>query len=158
MKLFAYVAIFVLGGSATFGQTSGETVHKVPFGTEKPASPEEWRLKLVTRLMTLPSPLHNGAVQLHGMGDEAAVDVIKALASEPSLTVAEQQTVLDIVHMSFEQTASIVELVHRQPLATLFLLQYLGSVASDATTKQRVTEELVFVRSTAPPTASGAIK
>jgi hypothetical protein len=44
-----------------------------PFPTDnRPITGEEWRLKLVERLMSIPSPVTAGAVQLHGMGDEAA--------------------------------------------------------------------------------------
>jgi hypothetical protein len=55
----------------------------------RPVTGEEWRLKLVEHLMSIPSPVTNGAVQLYGMGDEAAVDVIKILSEKPSLTPEE---------------------------------------------------------------------
>jgi hypothetical protein len=125
-----------------------------PFPTDnRPLSGEEWRLKLVERLMSLPSPVANGAAQLWGMGDEVAVDVLMTLSASPSLMPKSIPSVLDIIHMAFEKPPSIIEPVNRRPQAATFLLQYLNSTTSDDTIKERITKETAFVQSS---TASSA--
>lgn len=157
MKLFNVVVVFVVALGAAYGQ--GDVVIPLPGGGRattakaRPAepipnsmTPEEFRLKEIAWYLSLSSPLQTGAVQLHGMGDEAAIDVLKILGDKPSLSVGEQHTALDIVHRSFEQPASILNPAHRKPAATLFLLRFLGTTAQDATVKARIQEETKFVQ------------
>jgi hypothetical protein len=118
-----------------------------PFPTDnRPLTGEEWRLNLVERLMSFPSPVTNGAFQLYGMGDEAAVDVIKILSAKPSPSLDEIQATLDIVHMAFQHPESIIEPVNQKPRAALFLLQHLASTTSDGLLAERITNELGFLR------------
>jgi hypothetical protein len=147
------VAVFLCVGVVQAQQLFRQ---KAPFPYNPPRSAEEFKLTLVERLISLPSPVTVGAVQLHGMGDEAAVDVLKILGVKPSLTAAQQQATLDVLHMAFEQPASIIDPVNEKPQAAAFLLQYLGSTTTDAAVKQRIAEETAFVQAASaatPPTA-----
>jgi hypothetical protein len=87
------------------------------------------------------------------MGDEAAVDVLKVLSAKPSLTPAELESVLDIIHMAFEP-AAISEPVNQKPLAAVFLLEYRNSTTTDATIRQRITEETTFVQAASVPSST----
>jgi hypothetical protein len=145
MKTFSLTAIVVLGLGAAYGQDPLILMVKRP-ADNRPLSGEEWRLKLVARLLSFPSPVKNGAIQLHGMGDEAGVDLLKILEGETSLTVSESQAALDIIHMAFEQPDSIIDPVNKTPQATTSLLQYISSKSSDSAVQQRVTVETAFVR------------
>ena len=147
MKTFRIAAIFVLGVGAAYGQTQPTLQERQGFPTDnRPLSGEEWRLKLVERLMSFPSPVKNGAIQLRGMGDEAAVDLLTILGGKSSLTVGDCQAALDIIHMAFEQPDSIISPVNKTPQATTSLLQYLSSNSSDSTVQQRIVKETAFVR------------
>lgn len=130
--------------------TTGSGIHFGPHPSNDPSTPEEWRLSLVARLIALPSPVHNGAPQLYGMGDEAATDIVRILGTRAPLTVAEQRSTLDVIHMSFEHPESIVDPNYRKPLATLFLLQYIGTATEDASIRNRVNAELEFARAIKP--------
>ncbi len=103
--------------------------------------------------MSLPSPVTNGAFQLYGMGDEAAVDVLKVLSTKPSLTYEEMQATLDIVHMAFQHPESIIEPVNRKPRAALFLLQYLASTNGAPTA--RIATETKFLQPVTLPSRGG---
>lgn len=121
----------------------------------RPLSGKEWRLKLVERLMSLPSPVTNGAAQLWGMGDEVAVDVLKTLSASPSMMPTSTPSVLDIIHRAFEKPGSIIEPANRRPQAATFLLQYLNSTTADEAIKQRITKETAFVQASTASSATG---
>lgn len=146
----SYIATFAL--LVGFGSAYPQQIPKTPFPVDNsPISGEQWRLKLVEYLISLPSPVSFGAVQLHGMGDEAAADIVKLLGERPTRTSAELQSALDVIHMAFEQPASIIEPAHRKPMAALFLMQHLAS-SSDETVKERITKERKFLDAlTVPP-------
>ena len=136
-------------------------IQRQPFPTDnRPITGEEWRLQLVEHLMSFPSPVTKGKAQLYGMGDEAAVDVIKILGERPPLSWDEIQSTLDIVHMAFEHPDSIIEPVNRKPRAALFLLPYLASTTSDPLIAERIKNELAFVRgaAVAPGPDSSTVK
>jgi hypothetical protein len=121
-----------------------------PFPTDnRPVSGEEWRLKLVARLMSLPSPVTNGAMQLYGMGDEAGADVVKVLSENPSPTALQIQAALDILHMAFAHPESISKPENQKPQAAIFLLRYFGSISGDANVKERLDQETVFMQTAA---------
>jgi len=50
-----------------------------PGGAHPKYSAEEFRLLTIKRLMERPSPLQVGDAQLHRLGDQAAVDIMKIL-------------------------------------------------------------------------------
>jgi len=138
---------------SVFGQMAPA---KKPFPTDnRPLTGEEWRLELVTHLTTFPSPVTNGAVQLHGMGDEAAVDVIKAFSDKTDLTDADASAALDIVHLAFEKPDSIIEPVNRKPRAALFLLRWLSAMSVSDTVKIRIADETAFLKSQAIQKSAG---
>jgi hypothetical protein len=131
--------VVVLGFANANAQNSGPVSFRKAFPTDnRPLSGEEWRLKLIERLMSLPSPVTEGAVQLYGMGDEAAVDVLKVLSTKPAPTAGEIEAALDIVHMAFEHPESIISDVNQKPQAASFLLQYFDSRTNDGNVKQRI--------------------
>jgi hypothetical protein len=147
MKTFSLNAMVVLGLSTAFGQTQPTIVERQPFPTDnRPLSGEEWRLKLVARLLSFPSPVKNGAIQLHGMGDEASVDLLKILGGKNLLTVPDSQAALDIIHLAFEQPDSIIDPANKTPQATISLLHYISSKSTDSAVQQRVIKETAFVR------------
>jgi hypothetical protein len=107
----------------------------------KPLSGEEWRLQLVERLIASPDPVTNGAVHLWGMGDEAAVDVIKVLGAKPSMSSTEMQASLDIIHVAFEHPESIISPANRKPQAALFVMKHFASAIDDSVVKERIAQE-----------------
>jgi hypothetical protein len=90
------------------------------------------------------SPLTVGNAQLHRLGDQAAVDIMRVLG-EKTLTEAQMPTVLDMLHKAFERPAAIVNHSNRAPRATSFLLQVLDTSAQDQSIKQRIAETKAFV-------------
>jgi hypothetical protein len=151
---------------------------KMPFPADNtPMTGDEWRLKLVTRLISLPSPVTNGVAQLHGMGDEASVDILKIVAASAStqearssllkdiqngsynaigaalgtqklLTDAQVASALDIIHMAFEQPQSVTNPDDKKSArASICVLRYLNSIAKEYATKQRIAAEFGFVQS-----------
>ncbi len=104
--------------------------------------------------MSLPSPVTNGAAQLYGMGDEAAVDVLKVLGTKSTVSNTEAQAILDIVHVAFEHPEAITEPVNQKPRAGLLLLQYLASSTSDGTLMERIAKERAFLRSVKVPSSA----
>jgi hypothetical protein len=112
---------------------------------------------LVERLIALPSPVKAGAVQLYGMGDEAAVDILRILGARGPLTVAEERSALDVVDMAFEHPNSIIDPNYRSPGATVFLLRFISGSTGDQSVKDRATtllDRLRNLRSTAGPSAA----
>jgi hypothetical protein len=79
MKIRNSAIMFLIACSFAYGQSQSIQMPK-PIPTDnRPLSPEEWRLKVVAHLITIPSPAKGVEFLLYPMGDEAAVDVIKAL-------------------------------------------------------------------------------
>jgi hypothetical protein len=147
MKTHNVTAMFVLALAEVYAQ-SQPTLKMTPRppANNRPLSGEEWRLNLVSQLLSLPSPVTNGAAQLYGMGDEAAVDVLKVFSAKPAPTPAELNSALDIIHMAFKQPASILVPGNKQPMATLFLFQHLSITATDPALQERIASETKFVR------------
>src|ERR1700733_10465334 len=77
-------------------------------------TPEQFNLKVIEYLLTFASPLQNGNVQVHRMGDRAAGYILKILESRPPLNAAEQQTALDIVQKAYEKPAVIINTADRR--------------------------------------------
>lgn len=121
------------------------------------AGPEEFRLEIVRRLMLGPtSRPTTGSVQLHRMGDEAAVDIVKILGGGTSLSAAGALTVLDIVHTAFEHPLSIASPSDQHPNATLFLLHWMDTSTQDRELKGHIGEAIQCVQEAAKTTAGSA--
>jgi len=147
MKTRNVTVTFVLALAGLRGQSQPTHNIRQPFPTDnRPISGEEWRLSLVAHLLSFPSPVTNGTIQLRGMGDEAAVDVLKVLSLKPTPTSGELQSALDIVHMAFEHPESILNTLNKKPMAALFLFQHLAITVTDAALSQRIANEAKFVR------------
>ncbi|HLH00260.1 MAG TPA: hypothetical protein VKX49_28395 [Bryobacteraceae bacterium] len=138
MRMYIVYAMMLCG----LASAQAPTYLRQPFPTDNgPLTGEEWRLKLVERLMSFPSPVTNGAVQLWGMGDEAAVDVMKVLSTEPSPSSTEMQASLDLIHLAFEHPESIISPVNRKPRAALFVMKHFGAATDDPALKERIAQE-----------------
>lgn len=143
----AHISIFlILGVCTAYAQVAAQ---RLPVPADSPGSAEEYHIQGIKRLMSMPSPLKFGQIDLNRMGDEASTDVLKILGTNPSLTSEQQKTVLDIVHMSFEHPAAILNPADKKPLAATFLLRFLRNTTQDEAVKARVTTELEFVQKAA---------
>jgi hypothetical protein len=88
-----------------------------------------------------------GTVQLHRMGDQAALTVISIVGTE-RLIPKQISNVLDIIHVAFELYASI-DLSSREPRATSVLLQLLGTETDNPDLKERIASTQAYVASVA---------
>ena len=89
------------------------------------------------------SPLTYGSIQLHRMGDEAAVILIKVLGSTRSpakWTDAEKRIVLEILGKAFEKPNQITTQSNLTPNATNFLLNMLDEETEDADIKVQISQ------------------
>lgn len=155
MKILAIMTL--LGMGIAYGQSQPTILRREPFPTDdRPLSAEEWRLKVVAHLMSLPSPAKGVEFLLYAMGDEAAVDVIKALGAGGGATPAQIQSALDIIHTAFEHPDAIVNPVHREPHAAMFLLQYFASTSNDQSLQERISGEVQSLRAVAVRSAASA--
>jgi hypothetical protein len=92
---------------------------------------------------------------LNVLGDEAAVNVMKIVATRGPLNIAQEARVLDIVRKAFERPRSIDVANNLRPSATLFLLQYLEASAPNDDIKARIAEVkqyAVTAKDRLPPT------
>jgi len=80
---------------------------------------EEWRLKVIAHLISIPHPAVGVEYLLYPMGDEAAVDVLKALSTGETPTSAQIESALDIIHTAFERPEVILSPVNRDPRAVI---------------------------------------
>ena len=142
MKTRVRIAVlFLTSIYAALGQTP-----RIVYGTSlKPGGPHpkysavEFRLLTMKRLMERPSPLQVGNAQLHRLGDQAAVDIMKILGGA-SVSDAQMPTILDMLHKAFEVPKAIILIADRQPKASLFLLGALEGYTQDWNLKQRISE------------------
>ncbi|MGA3186241.1 MAG: hypothetical protein ABSF22_03955 [Bryobacteraceae bacterium] len=92
-------------------------------------------------------PLKTGAIQLHRMGDEAAVFLIKMLGSMPSatgLTDTQKRTVFVMLNTAFEHPNAINNPSNVAPNATSFLLNTLEETTQDPELKTQISQLRVF--------------
>jgi hypothetical protein len=80
-----------------------------------------------------------GNAQLHRLGDQAAVDIMKILGGK-SVSDAQIPTILDMLRKAYEAPKAILIAADRQPKASLFLLGALAGYAEDSSLKQRISE------------------
>src|SRR5690242_10438567 len=104
-------------------------------------TPEEFNMKVIRYLLTFTSPLQNGNVQVHRMGDRAAGYILTILESRPPLNAAEQQTALDIVQKAYEKPAVITNVADRRSTAaTSNLLQLISDSTQDFNIRLRIAD------------------
>jgi len=110
---------------------------------------------VVAHLITLPNPAKGVEFLLYPMGDEAAVDVIKALGPRGA-TPAQMQSALEIIHTAFEHPEAILNPVDREPRAAMFLLQNFASTSNDHGLQERISGEVESLRAVADRSAASA--
>lgn len=156
MKTRNSAIMFLIACSFAYGQSQSMQASK-PIPTDnRQLSPEEWRLKVVAHLITLPNPAKGVEFLLYPMGDEAAVDVIKALGPGAGATPARVESALDIIHKAFEHPEAILNPVDREPRAAMFLLQYFASTSDDQSLQERISGEVESLRAVAVRSAASA--
>jgi hypothetical protein len=117
----------VYDGVMSEGRTSG-----------KQMTAAEFRLLTVEHILSSGSPLKIGAVQLHRMGDDLAVNLIKATAKSGKLTPGQTNTALEMIETAFERPESILSAADRSPRATVSLLRTLALSSDNSAAKDRI--------------------
>ena len=113
-------------------------------------TPEEFNIKVIEYLLTLRSPLQNGNVQVHRMGDRAAGYILTILKSRGPLNAAEQQTALDIIQKAYEKPAVVTNAADRRStVATENLLQIISDSTQDFSVKLRIADVRQAILATA---------
>jgi hypothetical protein len=102
-----------------------------------PATPESFRLSIVQ------AGIENGLsakrkIPLHRMGDEAALDTLKIIGTNQSLSQTTKDNIVAVLQEAFAKPQMIVNAADREPKLTMFLLQWLGSSADNLPAKDRV--------------------
>jgi hypothetical protein len=134
MKRFCVESVTLLGlslMSTCFGQTPDGTSFTWKHKGENTAASaqitaDDVKFALVSNILAAGSPVSEGSVQLHGMGDEAAVILLKILGSKPGSvkwTDEETKTILEILKIAFEHPKSILSRSDVKPRATTLLLR-----------------------------------
>jgi hypothetical protein len=142
MKARIRIAVLALTSiCAAVGQTPSiiDSFSVEPGGPPPKYTPEEFRLLTIKLLMERPSPLLVGNAQLHRLGDQAAVDIMKILGGK-SASDAQIPTILDMLRKAYEVPKAILIHADRQPKASLFLLGALEGHTEDWSLKQRISE------------------
>jgi len=107
---------------------------------------DEYSRDVVKYLLAFPSPLQDGNVQLHRLGDRAAGYILEILKTRNPLTDAEMRTALDIVHKAYEKPRSIMgEANRKSTTATVTSLQDIGAATQDPAIRSRALDEQIFV-------------
>ena len=104
---------------------------------------DDLKLGMIRNIIKHGSPLTYGSIQLHRMGDEAAVILIKVLGSTlppAKWTDAQKRTVLEIVGKAFEKPNQITTPSNLTPNATNFLLNMLDEETEDGDIKLQISK------------------
>ncbi len=141
------LALCVSYGQAPDG-TSFEWKHRLA-GPAKSTqvTEDDVQMGLVRNILKAGSPVTKGSVQLHGMGDEAAVILLKILGSMPSpakWTDDEKKTILEIINRAFEHPKSITNRSNKTPNATNLLLRILNDDTEDHNIKTEISRTRSF--------------
>ena len=126
--ILAVIIPFVANGQAP--KVYDSTMSEGRLST-KQMTAEEFRLLTVEHILTSGSPLKSGAVQLHRMGDDLAVNLIKVTAKSGKLTPGQTDTALEMIEKAFERPESILSVADRSPRATVSLLRTLALSADN---------------------------
>lgn len=163
-KKFACVLYLMLTSVAAYCQDIRPAKPYGPPLSKRILTPEEYGLEVVKHLMEFPSPLKNGSIQLHRMGDRAARYILEVLKTKDPLNDAEMRTVLDIIHQAYGKPQAIMQEENRKSTAsTVALLQQLGGSTQASAIRMRAVDEHVFVSTVAsaalplPEPSSGGI-
>jgi hypothetical protein len=154
--------VLVLISGFAYGQAGGPTtgIHTGIHAAGDPPepvtilTPAQHQLSWVKGLMTFTSPLKGVDFALGMLGDEAAANILMILGDAPSLSGAQMQTAMDIVHNSFLHPYAIEDVANRKPTASLALLRKLQATAVDQLVKERIAAETTFLNAmpqTLPP-------
>jgi hypothetical protein len=114
-----------------------------PVINHKVVTEDDFKRQEVQAMFTRGLPLRAGAVQLHRMGDEAAVILMKVLGSTQSsaaLTDAQTRTVLALLTAAFEPPNAITNRSNVEPSATRFLLNMIDESTQDAELKSQISQ------------------
>jgi hypothetical protein len=147
-KRTVFLSLFAL--CVGYGQVPDGTSFDWKYGTgntHTPVTEDDVKLGTVRNILTAGSPVMTGTVQLHRMGDEAAVILIKLLGSTPSpvkWTDAQKRTVLEMINRAFEHPKSITNRSNATPNATNFLLNYLNADTEDPDIKAEISQTRAF--------------
>lgn len=158
MKPFIPAVIILAISGFVYGQNTPAT-GKPSFivGSMKPnnkphvfSGPEEFHVAMVRRkmLQSNPNPT-TGSPQLHRMGDEAAVNIMKVLGEGVPLSGTNELTILDMIHTAFEFPEAIMVPFDRHPDATFFLLRWMDSSTQDQDLKERIGQTRQYVQAAA---------
>lgn len=153
--------VLVSIGGLAYGQAGGPTtgihtgIHAVGDPPEPVTilTPAAQQLSWVKWLMTFKSPLQGADFALGRLGDEAAANILTILgtAPAPSLSAAQMQTAIDIVHNSFLHPYAIEKIANRKPTASLALLRKFQATAVDQLVKERIAAEINFLNAIPQP-------
>lgn len=121
------------------------------------SGPEEFHVAMVRRkmLQSNPNPT-TGSPQLHRMGDEAAVNIMKVLGEGVPLSGTNELTILDMIHTAFEFPEAIMVPFDQHPDATFFLLRWMDSSTQDQDLKERIAQTKQYVQAAADKVASAS--
>jgi len=114
---------------------------------------DDMKRGMISNMLRYGSPFTFGSIQLHRMGDEAAVILIKILGSTrppAKWTDAQKRTVLEILGKAFEKPNQITTQSNLTPDTTNFLLNMMDEETDDADIKLQISQ----VRSTASDAAA----
>lgn len=138
MKRFQYFLGLIFVSAIAYCQTD-VTGPKIGTARKRDMTAEEFRLLTIEYLMTSPSPLKIGSVQLHRMGDHAATYILQVVQTRKNwLSDAEAHTVLDMILKAYETPAAITSMADRGTLSSMILLQRLEASTQDAGVKGRI--------------------
>lgn len=121
-------------------------------GKRSPVTEDDLKLAMIQNMIKADTPLTGGFVQLHRMGDEAAVILLKILGSTPSstkFTDIQKRTVLEIINRAFEHPNSIANRSNVIPRATNLLLNMLNNNTEDSDVKAEISRTRDFAAAAA---------
>jgi hypothetical protein len=98
----------------------------------------EFRLVTVEYILSSGSPLKIGAVQLHRMGDDLAVNVIRVTAKSEKLTPDQTNTALEMIDKAFDRPECILSAADKLPRATVSLLRTLSLSPDNDAARDRI--------------------
>lgn len=140
MKIINYFLLSLLAISFSNGQTplAYDTATEKGQKAVRNMTAEEFRMVVVDHIVKSGHPLKIGSVQLHRMGDDVAVHLLKISARDGKLNAEQTKTALDMLEKAFERQEYTISRTNRKPLATVSLLRTLSQSVEDSATKNRI--------------------
>lgn len=142
-KRTVFLALLPL--AVAYGQvpegTSFAWKHRTGISQPGPVTADDLKFEMIQNMIKTEGPVTTRIIQLHRMGDEAAVIVLKVLGSLPSpgkFSDAQKGKVLEIVNRAFEQPDSITNRSNVKPYATNLLLNLLNDDTEDVEIKTEI--------------------